>query len=452
MRQITDFTRGGIFKPLIQFTLPILLAQILQGMYGAVDLLVVGQFGTAADVSAVSTGSQAMHVFTNVVCGLAMGTTVLLAQKIGQKKEDEAGDVVGSGILLFGGIAVILAALLVALAAPVARLMQAPPEAFSDTVAYLRICGGGMLFIVAYNVFGGIFRGIGDGKTPLVAVAIACGVNIVGDLILCGVFGLAAKGAAIATVFAQAVSVVLSLALVKKRGLPFRFGRACIRLKKEHVLQMLKLGTPIALQDGLVGLSFSVVLAIVNTLGVAASAAVGVSEKLCMFIMLLPSSFAQSSSAFVGQNFGAGRFDRARRTLGYAIGVSLCFGVVTGLIAYFRGEWLAGIFTHDPAVISEAKEYLRSYAFDCVFVSVMFPFVGFFNGCGKTTFVMVQGIVGAFLIRIPLAYCINAFWSHSLFHIGLATPASTLVQIVMFLFAYAALCRGQRDTLPVATE
>ncbi len=385
-----------------------------------------------------------MHVFTNIVGGLAMGTTVLLAQKIGQKKFDEAGDVVGSGVCLFGALALILTGALVALAVPVARLMQAPAEAFADTVAYLRICGGGMLFIVAYNIFGGVFRGIGDGKTPLISVAIACVVNILGDLLLCGVFGLAARGAAIATVFAQAVSVVLSLVLVRKRGLPFAFSRACLRFSGEHIGRMVRLGVPIALQDGLVGLSFSVMLAIVNGLGVVASAGVGVAEKLCMFIMLAPSSFAQASSAFVGQNIGANRFDRARRTLWYAIGASLVFGLATGLLSFFRGGLLAGIFTHDPAVIGAAARYLQSYAFDCVFVSIMFPFIGFFNGCGKTAFVMLQGIVGAFLVRIPLAYVISAYLSRDLFHIGLATPASTLVQILLCVTAYVLLCRKQR--------
>ncbi|MGN0974386.1 MAG: MATE family efflux transporter, partial [Gemmiger sp.] len=225
MKQTSDFTRGGILAPLLRFALPVLGALILQVTYGAVDLLVVGQFGTAADVSAVSTGSQLMHTITTVITGLAMGATVLLGQRIGEGRSDKAGDVIGGAVWLFGALGLAVTVAVPLAAKPLCTLMQAPAEAFRQTVLYVSVCAGGALFIVAYNLLGSIFRGMGDSATPLLAVAIACVVNIAGDLVFVAVLGMAAAGAALATVLAQAISVVLCLALIRRRGLPFAFGR-----------------------------------------------------------------------------------------------------------------------------------------------------------------------------------------------------------------------------------
>ena len=181
MKQETTFTEGKILTPLILFAFPVLLALFLQAMYGAVDLLIVGKFASSADVSAVSTGSQIMMTLTNLVSSFAMGTTVLLGQQIGSGKKEEGGRTVGTAIVLFAGIAVVMTAVLVLFAPQISQIMHAPTEAFDKTVAYVRICGGGMLVIVAYNLIGCIFRGLGDSRTPLLTVAIACVCNIAGD-------------------------------------------------------------------------------------------------------------------------------------------------------------------------------------------------------------------------------------------------------------------------------
>ena len=429
-----NFTQGKILGPLLRFALPVLFALFLQAMYGGVDLLIVGQFASARDVSAVSTGSQIMQSITGVITGLAMGVTVLIGQKIGEDKPDEAGNAVGAGICLFMVIGIAVTVVMTAFASPVARMMQAPEEAFDQTVAYVRICSAGTVFIIAYNVIGSVFRGMGNSKMPLITVAIACAVNIAGDILLGAVFRMGAAGAAWATVFAQGVSVLLSGLIIKRLPGPFPFTRKNIRFHKESIWGVLKLGSPIALQDALVSVSFLVILAIVNSLGLVASAGVGVAEKICAFIMLVPVAFSQSMSAFVAQNVGAGRYDRARKALFRGVGASLLAGAVMFYLSFFHGDILCGLFARDAQVIAAGADYLKAYAIDTIFVSFLFCFSGYFNGCGRTFFVMAQGVAGAFLVRIPFSYLMSRTAGATLFQVGLATPASTLLQI--------SLCAG----------
>ncbi len=425
------FTQGKILSPLLRFSVPVLLAMFLQATYGAVDLLVVGKFAETADISAVATGSQLMQTLTTILVGLSMGITVLLGQKIGAGEPKSAGRVIGSGISLFAILTCVLTVLFVSLAAPIAKLMQAPEAALAPTVSYLRICSAGMLFIVAFNVLGSVFRGIGDSKMPLISVAIACVVNIGGDLLLVAVLKMGAAGAAIATAGAQAVSVLLSMIITAKRTLPFSLTKADIRLDRYYTGQILKLGVPMALQDLLVSISFLVIMAIVNALGLIESAGVGVAEKLCAFIMLIPSAYMQSMSAFVAQNIGAGKPERAKKALAYGILTSLLAGLVTGWLSFFHGDLLSSIFANDPAVLAASADYLKAYAIDCLLTSFLFCFIGYFSGMGKTVFVMAQGIIGAFCVRIPVSYFVSRIAGISLFFIGLATPASTLVQILL---------------------
>ena len=417
-------------QPLLLFAVPVLLALFLQAMYGAVDLLIVGKFASSADVSAVSTGSQIMTTLTNLVSSFAMGTTILLGQQIGSGKKEEGGRTVGTAILLFAGIAVIMSVILVVFAPQVSSLMNAPEEAFQKTVNYIRICGG-MLVIVAYNLIGWIFRGLGDSRTPLITVAIACVFNVAGDLLLCAVFGMGTAGAAIATVFAQIVSVIVSFILISKKDLPFTIKKENIRIHKTYLRKMTAFGAPIALQDLLVSISFLIILAIVNDMGVIASAGVGVAEKVCAFIMLISSAFMQSMSAFVAQNYGAGRLTRARKALHYGIAVSFTVGIVMFAITFFHGDILAGIFSSDSEVIAAAADYLKAYAIDCLFTAIFFCYTGFYNGIGRTRFVMIQGILGAFCVRVPVSYIMSIQPNTSLFHIGLATPISSILQLIL---------------------
>ena len=433
MHRESNFTEGKILSPLIRFMVPVFLAMFLQAMYGAVDLLIVGKFAQSTDVSAVSTGSQIMMTITNLVTSFAMGTTILLGQRIGEGRGREGGKVIGSSICLFGVIAGAFTVLIPLLSGQLSAIMNAPVEAFAETTSYIRICGLGSIFIIAYNLIGSIFRGIGDSKTPLMTVLIACVCNIAGDLLLVAVFHMGTAGAAIATVGAQMISVVISLLILRRRGLPFEVNRGDLRFDGAIIRKVTGLGVPIALQDFLVGISFLVLLAIVNGLGLIASAGIGVAEKVCGFIMLIPAAFMQAMAAFVAQNIGAGKYGRARQALVYAIAVSTMLAVVMFVITFWRGDLLAGIFANDAEVIYAAADYLKAYAIDCLLTCFLFCFIGFFNGLGMTRFVMIQGIIGAFLVRIPVAFIMSRQVPVSMFHVGLATPCSTILQVVLCL-------------------
>ena len=322
-----DFTEGLILPKLLKFMLPVLFAMFLQAMYGAVDLLIVGQFSTTADVSGVSTGSQIIMTLTNLIVSFSMGITVAVGQKIGQKRPDEAAQTIGTGLLIFAVTGAVFTIISMLGAPALAAVMQAPEEAFDVTVDYIRICGAGFLIITAYNLLGSIFRGLGDSKTPLIAVGIACMFNIAGDLLFVAGFGMGASGAALATVIAQLISVIVSFVKIRRTKLPFEFHRTNLKMEKHYANTIFRIGSPIALQDFLVGISFLVLQAIVNSLGVTASAGVGVANKVCAFIMLVPAAFMQSMSAFVAQNRGAGLPERAQKALKSGIAVSFAFGV-----------------------------------------------------------------------------------------------------------------------------
>lgn len=434
-----SLTEGNILSSLIRFAIPVLAALFLQALYGGVDLLVVGRFSQTADVSGVATGSMIMHTVTAVITGLAMGITVLVGQSVGENDSRKASRSIGSGICLFAVFAVVLTACFMFGSEAVARFMQAPEEAFSQTVEYIRICAAGSVFIVAYNVLGSVFRGIGDSKTPLMTVGIACLFNIVGDLVFVAVFDMGAAGAATATVMAQAVSVFVSLLIIRKKELPFTLSKKDIRFDGKFILKELRLGTPVALMDLLVGLSFMVIQMIINAIGVVESAGVGVAEKLCGFIMLVPSAYMQSMAAFVAQNLGAGKPKRAKSALFYGILTSLAVGILMGYIAFFHGDMLSSIFSKDPSIMAASHSYLKAYAVDCVLTPFLFCFIGYYNGCGKTFFVMLQGLIGAFVVRIPAAFIISRMAGATLFKIGLATPASTVVQIVLCMIVFLVL-------------
>ena len=441
MKSTEAFTEGRILSSLLRFAVPVLFSLFLQALYGGVDLLVVGQFASTSDVSGVATGSMLLQTVTMIITGLSMGITILVGEKTGMKKLQEAGQAVGTGICLFAVFALVLTAVMTGAAGLLARLMHAPQEAYSHTLSYIRICGAGSVFIVSYNVLGAVFRGIGDSKTPLMTVAIACVINIAGDLLLVAVFHMGAAGAALATVAAQAASVVISLFVIRKKGLPFPFSRSFIRFRKHLILKELKLGTPVALQELLVGFSFLVIQTVVNSFGVTDSAAIGVGEKVCVFIMLVPSACMQSMSAFTAQNMGAGKPERAKRALGCGISVSFAAGVIMAWVAFFPRGLLASVFSKDEAVIAASHSYLMAYAIDCMLTPFLFCFTGYYNGCERTLFVMIQGLIGAFLVRIPLVLLTSRTAGVTLFQIGLATPSSTVVQICLCLAMFLWLNR-----------
>lgn len=444
MKTEQNFTSGKIYLPFLTFCLPILAALVLQACYGMADLMIVGRFGSASDVSAVSSGSMILQTIQSIITGLSMGTTVLMGRNIGLNRHDECGKVVEGSIWIFGIIGTVLAAVMVIFAGGIAKLMQVPDAAMTQCVYYVRICGAGLIFITAYNILSGIMRGMGNSKMPMITVAIACVINIFGDLLLVGVFHMAAAGAAIATVAAQGISVLISILLLKKIGLPFKVKIKGIQNYGSEIKDVVKIGLPIALQDLLVSLSFTVITTIVNGLGVVISAGVGVAEKLCQIIMLSPSAFSQAMSAVVSQNYGAGKMYRARKFLLYAILSSLAIGVIMAYVAWFHGAAMASLFSNDSDVCIAAGEFLKGYAIDTILTSFMFCFSGYMNGYGKTTFVMLQGILSAFCVRIPVAYAMSKVIPTSVFLISLATPCASVCQTIGFVIFFVYLTKKEK--------
>ncbi len=436
MNKTLDLTQGDVKSCLLKFTIPILLTILLQTAYGTADLLIVGQFASVADVSGVTIGSQLMAMLTSLFTGLAMGTTILVARHIGSGEERRASQVIGTSLILFTGLALLFTAILLVANDLILSTMNTPAQSLDQAKAYLYICGGGTIFIVFYNLLGSIFRGLGDSNTPLYTVAIATVINIVLDLILVAGFGMGAAGAAIATVTAQGSSVLLSLLIIRRRGTLAFFSKANFHWVGDCARGVVGLGIPVALQGVLVSTSFLAITSIANAFGVAQSAAVGIGEKVCVLVMVVPQAFAQAMAAFAAQNMGAMKLDRAKKALRYSVTFSLMFGCCTAYIAFFHGTLLTSLFTSDPETTVHALLYLKSYAFDCVFVAIMFSMAGYFNGCGNTTFVMFESILGAVFIRIPLAFWLSTWENTNLFYIGMATPSSTVIQIFLCLAFY----------------
>ena len=419
----TDFTQGRILPKLAFFMLPILGALVLQAAYGAVDLLVVGRFGSTSGLSAVSTGSQVLNLVTFVVTQLAMGVTVLIARYLGEKRPQYIGQVIGGAAIVFTLLAAALFVVLVFFARLISSLMQAPAEALDLTASYVRICGSGIFFIVAYNMLSALFRGLGDSRSPLIFVLVACIVNVIGDLVLVAGFHLDAAGAAIATVAAQAVSVICAIAMLLKKELPFKIHRSDFKLNPQ-CKKFLGIGLPLALQEFLTQLSFLALCAFVNRLGLEASSGYGVACKIVNFAMLIPSSLMQSMASFVSQNVGAGNKKRAEQSMFTGIGIGLAFGC---------------------AVFVNAFAYLKGFAPETIATAVLFSMVGYFNGNNKTVWVMVQGLVQTLLVRLPMAYFMSIQPNASLTMIGLAAPTSTAVGIVLNICFYFYFERTSRS-------
>ena len=441
-----NFTEGSILKKLSLFMLPVLGALILQAAYGAVDLLVVGRFGSTAGLSAVSTGSQLMNLVTFMVTQLAMGATVLIARYLGEKKPARIGAVLGGATVVFAILAAVLFVLLVFFAHPIAVLMQAPSEALGLTTRYVRICGMGIFFIVAYNMLAAIFRGLGDSKSPLLFVLVACLINIAGDLLFVAGFKMDAAGAAIATVMAQAVSVVLAIVILLKKDLPFTLNKSDFRLNPQ-CRKFLQVGLPLALQEVLTQASFLALCAFVNRLGLTASSGYGVASKIVSFAMLIPSALMQSMASFVAQNVGASKPKRAKQAMFTGMGIGLVFGCAMFALVMLKGDVLAGIFSTDAEVVQKGFEYLKGFAPETILTAILFSMLGYFNGNNKTVFVMIQGLVQTLLVRLPMSYLMSIQPNASLTKIGLAAPVSTLVGVLLNTAFYLYFTHSQQKEL-----
>ena len=426
-----SLTEGSVAPTLVRFALPFMLSSLLQSLYGAADLFVVGQYAGAAAVSGVSIGSQIMSTVTMLILSLSMGGTVLIGNCIGQKDHDGAATAIGTQACLFALFALILTPLMVLGTDFAVQLMQTPPEAIADARSYVLICSFGLVFIIGYNALSGIYRGLGDSRTPVVFVALSTVINILCDFVLVGGLHMGATGAAIATVLAQGISFLAALLWMFRRGFSFPFTRRHLRLNRHAAKRILKVGAPLALQSTSIHLSFLVISAIINTMGLIASAAVGVTEKIMAFAFLPPDAFAAAVAAMTAQNIGAGKPHRALQALKWSILFSLFFGVAVCGFANLFPNVLPAVFTTDGQVIQAAGLYMRTYSMDCILVAFVFSFNNYFSGCGNAVISMIHNMIATFAVRIPVTLIMSRLPEANLLHMGLAAPAASLLSILI---------------------
>lgn len=444
MSKTLDLTTGSMFKKLLAFAVPFFIASFLQALYGATDMLVVGRFVGTSALSAVNIGSQFMSILTGFVTGCSMGVTVTLGNFIGAKNNARAARTLGNTITLFTVLAVIITPILVWQSGNLAILLNTPPEAMQETVTYLRICTAAAPFVILFNVSAGVMRGLGNSQVPMYVVVITCVLNIIGDLILTGLFDMGVTGVAIATAGAQLISSVCGIFLIR-RSVSLKLTKNDLKTDSAITRQIVCVGLPIALQDSLINMSFLILTAIANGRGLVASSAVGVVEKFMMFLFLVPAALLSAVSAITAQNIGANKPERAVSAMKYGIVICIIFGSVMTLLSWLFPDQLIGIFTRDSSVIEFAGQYLRPYATDCIIAGCIFCMNGYLCGINRSTVTFIHSVIATFAVRIPLAMLFTKLFPASLFPFGLASPLASLFSVV-FLLCYLAYHK-RRGTL-----
>ncbi len=446
-----NLTTGSIFKNVVYFSLPYLLSYFLQTLYGMADLFIIGQYEGVASTTAVSIGSQVMHMITVIIVGLAMGSTVSIGQAVGGGNDKRTASCIGNTTTLFMGLSIILTAALLLLRRPIAIAMSTPALALEGAIDYLTICFMGIPFITAYNIISSIFRGLGDSKSPMYFIAIACAANIGLDYAFMGALHLGPAGAALGTTLSQAVSVVVSIIVVRRARAEIRLKKEDFKPKRDVMGSLLRIGIPIAVQDGLIQVAFIVITIIANRRGLNDAAAVGIVEKIMSFIFLVPSSMLSTVSALGAQNIGAGKPERAKTTMRYGILITTCFGLAVVTLMQFYANSFVSLFTDSSTqdglqVVTMGGQYLRGYIWDCLFAGMHFCFSGYFCACGRSSLSFVHNIIAIALVRIPGVYITSKMFADTLFPMGLATAAGSLLSVMICLVMYAMLSRKESKT------
>lgn len=437
-------TEGSVLKNVVLFSLPYLLSYFLQTLYGMADLYIIGLYGQTADTTAVSIGSQVMHMLTVMIVGLAMGTTVMVARLVGAKDKEGTAKSVGATVTLFSVVALALTIVLLFSAEGIAKIMSTPSEAFSGTVSYLMICFAGVPFITAYNIIGSVFRGMGDSKSPMYFIAVSCVINILLDFLFMGALSMGPAGAALGTTLSQTASVIIAFIAMKKRDMGIKIKKTDLKCG-ETMKKILSVGIPISLQDGFIQIAFIVITVFANRRGLNDAAAVGIVEKVISIFFLVPSTLLSAVSALAAQNLGAGKAERAKKTLRYAVFAALTFGVAVSVITEFTAPGIVRIFGKDPAVIKHGAEYLRSYVWDSALAGVHFCFSGYFSALGKSKISFFHNIIAVVTARIPIAYFASVRYPDTLFPMGFAAPVGSAVSVVICVAAYIYLSKKEKE-------
>lgn len=440
-----NLTTGNVFKTVVYFSLPYLLSYFLQTLYGLADLFFVGQFNGVDSTTAVSIGSQVMHMLTVMIVGLAMGATVRIGRAVGAGKKEEASRTTGNTITLFMIISLVLSVVLLAAVKSIVAVMSTPDEAVLGTISYLRICFIGIPFITAYNIISSIFRGMGDSKSPMYFIAAACAANIVLDYIFIGILGLGTAGAALGTTLSQTISVAISLIMIIKRKTGIELKAKDFKPHGETMGSLLKVGIPVALQDGFIQIAFIVITIIANRRGLNDAAAVGIVEKIIGIIFLVPSSMLSTVSVLSAQNVGAGKPERARLTLRYACIIAVVWGCAAVIVMMLAAEPFIGLFADDASVILLGGQYMRGYVWDCIFAGIHFSFSGYFCAYGLSAISFIHNSLSIVCVRIPFAYFASKLFTDTLLPMGIASPAGSALSVLICVSVYIWMNRRQKD-------
>lgn len=451
MAEQKDLTQGNLSKTLLLFALPYIAANFLQALYGAADLIIVGKFCESNVVSAVAVGSHLLQTLIFFITGLTVSGTVLIGKAFGAKQYENILKIINTMTICFIVASIILSLLLICFDTQLLNLLQTPQEAISSAKDYVFVCSLGLVFVFAYNAISAILRGLGNSIAPMYFVGIACIVNIIADLIFVGIYGIGAKGAAIATVFSQAISVLIGLIYLKRGNFVFKIKFSKIKFDIKTAKELFKIGIPLSLQDTLVPLSFLFLLSIANSMGVASSAAYGSVVRLNAFLMLPAGSFSMALTALTAQCLGSNQMNRAIKALKLCILYSVTFGFIFFIWQQLFPESAIKIFTADKDVVLAGSEYLKTFSFDYLLVPFVFCMNGFFFGCGRTIFAAITSIFSAFAVRVPLALLLCALIPNaSLFHLGISPPvASVITSAIAVIYLIILVKKNKFDNVNI---
>ena len=439
-----DLTQGSVAKTLVRFTVPFLLSNVLHTLYSIVDMYIVGQYADATQISAVSIGAAVMLLVNGLIMGLGTGSTVLVGQSIGSRREIDVKETISTVFAVFPLFALLLLALGQILAPTLLRLLNTPPEAWDGAIAYLRICFIGLIFTGFFFAIASVLRAMGDSKGPMIFIAISCVCNIFGDILCVGALHMGAAGAALATSVSQGLSVLIGYFYLRKRNFPFDFKPRSFKIYGNRLKNLVRIGTPTALQETMTNISFLVLEAIINKMGYIATAAVGVSDRVFNVAIIPGIAFSSAICAMVAQNTGAGEYRRGRECL--RVGLLIAF-VISALIfaamAIFPAQ-IIGSFTKDAAVVAAGVDYLTYFKFDCMLFTLAFCVIGYINGTGHTRYTLIINIIASFAVRLPLIWYISRLPGATLKTISLGLPSASLVQFLLGL-AFLFFAKNERE-------
>jgi putative MATE family efflux protein len=421
-KQITNFTEGSIPRHLIAFSAPMFLGNLLQAFYNTVDSIWVGRFLGANALAAVSVGFPVIFAMVALVMGIAMASTILVAQYFGAGQHERVMKTVNNSLLMLTVLGGVVSVLGFAFRTPLLRLINTPAEIIDQASSYLGIYLSGLIVMFLYNTAGAILRGLGDSRTPLRFLIYATVINVFLDPLL--IFGLGpipamgVSGAALATVIAQGISAILALHYLYARSGIVTYQPGTFRPDWGITRLTFRIGLPAGLQQVLVSLSALVVNSIVNSFGATVVAAFGSAARLDQFAFMPAMSVGAAASALVGQNLGADRDDRVRETVKWALMLAASITALVSLVAIFSPNLLLSMFTKDVGVLAEGARYLRYMSLAYIPLALMFTLGGVLRGTGDTMATMVLSLLSLWGVRVPLArhlvqqgYGISGVWT-----------------------------------------